>query len=641
MADSSATSISNSARPAQVSEGDLCTRKVEEIPDGRPYRSGEVRGKKLPAQLVRSTGLLSHMGTPREEWAILAIAARLSEVTEGSEADAVRYRNVHTRTEHQVEREEDTIHKSRLSFVEDLRRRIWKKAKSPDKRELREDWPEDLRRDYDRIRHSIERLEEQEYLQNEGPAVEADNELVQSLNGLRWAVQEEFRDLPDAKPQRRFVRCTGPEPEIDRSALHFDVLDSLERIVAYRESLHEQFTAGWKAEQPEGDWTPHTAKADARRSHQWTARNGTSHPQYISVGRWRTEEIEEDATERAVTMPWVVFDIDAESRERCGELGSELIDRLAEHLSEDQLEDVVCSYSGGTSVHVRVPAGLLGNPVFKSADAAARALSEFADELCGPDSELRAAIDDRLFHPRQLVRMIGSTYAADTDAPDCSSWRPWLIRRLLTRPQVQDRAHAAELADQVLDFLHRRHLHIDDVTLRFSGTRPVTIEDAPDQTPNANRVVACTGTEYLRHGAEPLWARSECGAHQPFELPDPSEAEYSPQLANLLNDGRGAGSTPHPCTRKKSDASSVAKQPVTGEYARALKVTREGEKWGRDVNKPSLVGRNRAALTVSLYKLTHSTTPWQDVQAWNRGMAEPLPEPELKKTFRSAERYLN
>ena len=232
-----------------------------------------------------------------------------------------------------------------------------------------------------------------------------------------------------------------------------------------------------------------------------------------------------------------------------------------------------------------------------------------------------------------MVRMIGSLYEEDTPPPDNSSHRPKLIQRLLTRPQIDGREHAEAVADEILELLRRRHLDISDVTLDFSGTRAVTITDAPDETPQANRVTVTTADRFLQHGATPLRARSECGTHQPFDIPDPTEAEYVQALATLLHPH---ADTPH----GESVTPSVAKQPPTGEYERALQVEHEGEKWGRDVDKPHLVGRNRAALTVSMHRLTYSETPWRDVCVWNREMAEPLPEGELRKTFRSARSYV-
>jgi hypothetical protein len=611
------------------------SEKIRELKD-RSYRSGEVRGKKLPGYLVRSLGFVNHLGNPREEWAALAVAARLSEITESAEDEAIRYTNRHTGNRQTVEREEGTIQKSRQSFVEDLRQRLYKRAATPEDRDWRDDWSDDFQRDYDRIRHAISRLEDHEYLVNEGPAVESDSQVERDRNGRRWSVGSSFRDMPDADRQRRFVRCSGPEPEMDRDALHVDVLDNLERLVAYQEDLHEGFTAGFKAEQKNGKWQSHETKTDTARSHQWTARNGTDRPQYVSVGRWRPEEIgnEDLKGERAVFIPWIVLDIDADSKERCGTLGMQAVRTLSEHLTDEQLEQIVVSYTGGSSIHLRIPAGFFGNPLFRNATAAAIALSELADTLFESDPNLREAIDDRLFHPRQMVRMIGSLYDEDTAPPDNSSHRPKLIQQLLVRPQVEDRSHAAEIADDILGFLRDRHLDIDDVTLDFSGTRPVTITDAPDRTPRNWRVVATTADAFLTIGPEVLWTWSQWGDPQSFEIPDPTTPEHVTTLTEML------GGVAHP-SRKKSDTHSVAKQSSTGEYQRALQVEHEGEKWGRDVDKPHLVGRNRAALTVALHRLTYSDTPRQDIYTWNRGMDEPLPEWELEKTFRSAQSFLN
>ena len=595
-----------------------------------------MRGKKLPAQLVRSTGLFTRQGTPREEWATLARAAKLSEITNQNDSGATVYRNVHTGNQRVVKRQAGMIHKSRQSFVRDVRRRVWKKASGPKRRQIRKYWTDEFGRDYDRHRARLQHISD--YLENEGPAVDTGTKLERDRNGRLWSVNQSLTDCPDGKPQRRFVCGSGPEPEVARRKLELDVLDVLERLVAHRESLHQEFEAGWKAEKRGGDWQKHQAKANARRSHQWTAKNGTGRPQFVSVGRWREKEIDDDALEgqRAVTVPWVVFDIDADTKERCAELGRRLVERLSEYLSREQMGQVLVSYTGGTSVHIRVPAGFLGNPIYKNEEAAAETLSEFADELCQGLPEVREAIDDRLFHPRQLVRMIGSTYEEDTPPPDNSGARAWLVRQLLFRPQIKGRDHAEEVADQVLDTLRERHLSVQDVNFRFCGEHPVTIEGATDQTPNANRVVATTARDGLLSGPEPLWARSRNGAHQPFELPDPTEAEHVPKLASLLSD-RSAPLT-------KRDTPSVEKstgEAGGAEYERALDVDREGEKWGRDVDKPHLVGRNRAALTISLVHLTRSDAPWRETCTWNRQMDEPLPERELRSVYRSAKDYLH
>lgn len=517
----------------------------------------------LPTGLVRSAGLLTHQGTPREEWGAVAIAGHLSQTAENAEDDGIRYVNRHNGALVVVLREAGTIHKSRQSFVEDLRRRIYKRATAPADGEFREGWEEGFRRDYDRIRHAIDRAD---LVRNCGPVAFGGLPFHEDLNGRRWHVDETLRDLPEAPEQRDSVRCTGPDPTVDLGGLHVDVLDALERIVAHREDLHEQFTAGWKQQQFDGDWGPRERKIDASKSHQWTAREGSDRPQFVGVGRFRPEEIDHEGLEgrRACTVPWIVFDLDGETWQECARLADRLCTRISKRVSARVLSDVQVVHTGGTSFHVYVPAGALGNRVYPNAAACKQALRRFADNLCGGNSELRDAIDNSVLDPTQVHRMIGSTY------------------------------------------------------------------------PNGNRVVACDAITFLGHGGFFLRGHSEVGRFHAYTLPDPTSTPFSPSLAALFERG------PRRQNPRGRDSSTVAKQSSTGEYERALQVQYEGEKWGRDVNKPDLRGRNRAALTVSLVHLTYCPTErqaWRDTRAWNRDMTEPLPETELRTVFRHARKY--
>jgi hypothetical protein len=148
---------------------------------------------------------------------------------------------------------------------------------------------------------------------------------------------------------------------------------------------------------------------------------------------------------------------------------------------------------------------------------------------------------------------------------------------------------------------------------------------------SGGRVVATDAINFLGNGSLLLWGHSEAGRFTSYNLPDPTSTPFCPSLSRLLD--------PAPRRHRGGDRYTVAKRRSTGEYERAKEVQYEGEKWGRDVDKPDLIGRNRAALTVSLVACTRSQTPWMDIRAWNRGMADPLPEAELRKTFESARRY--
>jgi hypothetical protein len=383
---------------------------VERI-DGRQYRRAPVRGRKLPTALVRSIGLLSHMGTPREELPILARALHIDHVTAESDSEAVRYWNQHTGTLETVERIAGTFQKSAQGFTEDIRRRIWKKI-TPDGLESA-----DARRDYERHRHATRRAAP--YLVDVGPAVPHPDKRRRDFNGRRWAVAEELRDMPVAPDPAPLVRCTGPEPHVNWNALHIDVLDALERIVAHREQLHRQFTEGKAATSRDDDdraglsLTKHRA-VDAQRSHQWHARHGSDRAAFVSVGRWRKGESAHADERPAVTVPWIVFEIDGrdddgqKSRTRTAELARRLVRRLLTYTgTADALH---LSYTGSTSIHVRLSHAAVGCPVYTSERDAAAALSALVDGICAGMPEVRAAIDDACLRPRQLIRCIGSTH---------------------------------------------------------------------------------------------------------------------------------------------------------------------------------------------------------------------------------------
>ena len=569
-------------------EGASCTSAPETRPeeetttilDGRTYREGEVRGLMLPARYVRSLGLVTNADALREEWAALSVAAFLSHVTEEDEAAAVQYRNRHTGAVRRVEREEGTIHKSRQTFVEDLRRRLYKRPSAPADGDLRSDWTPDFSRDYDRIRHAIDGRLPSGLLDAEGtPTPSTGNRMIDSLDGLRWRVADTIRDCPEAPAQRDAVRSTGPAPRIDTGGQYVDVLDALERMTAWRETLHTGFTTGIRQEQTaHGPFHARGTRTciDPEGLGSTVAEEGRDAPRYVRAGRWRPEAVEGGSVDPSApcTVPWIVFDLDAETRAENEAHARRLMTLLQQRMSKEAFADVLAVYTGGKGYHIRVPAGAVGNGIYNSGKAAARALSRFASRLCEDDADLLAALDFRLFNPSQNLRLVGSTHTS------------------------------------------------------------------------GRRTVAMTGAEYRDHPDPFTFLRwhSEASTYAPTSLPDPTETPYCPSLAHLLHHVTRTPSTEGGDAERGSDEQTVGIQPSTGEYARALEVQTEGEKWGRDVDKPDLVGRNRACLTVSLRELTLKRTPeaaWREVYAWTQRMQDPLPESEARKTFESARRYVS
>ena len=385
------------------------TERLERI-DGREYRSAPVRGCLLPTALVRSTGLLTHLGTPREEWAHLSRAAYLQGKADAAESDALRYWNHITGALETVERVEGTHQKSKLGHAQDARRRIWKELPGA------LDTPE-ARRHYDRAVKALERAEP--YLQNIGPAVEAPGKIRRDTNGRRWAVAPQLRDAAPAPPPPAAVRCTGPEPRVNWNAPYIDPLDALERVVAHREGLHTRFTEGLATTQgTAADGTQYFTRhrtVNARRSAQHYARQGSDRAAFVTVGRWREGEASRADENPAVTVPWIVLEIDGrgpdgkKSRTRSVELARRLVRRLLTYTGGGA-EGLRISYTGGASVHLRLSHRLVGCPVYTSEADARQSLTRLVDGLCSDLPDVRAAVDDSCLRPRQMIRNVGTTH---------------------------------------------------------------------------------------------------------------------------------------------------------------------------------------------------------------------------------------
>jgi len=134
---------------------------------------------------------------------------------------------------------------------------------------------------------------------------------------------------------------------------------------------------------------------------------GDSGDRHMSVGAFR-QEVQKMGVydDTPCTVPWIVLEPEG------GEAMAPIVDRyraaqdILKALEEEgaDLSKVVVSYSGNKSFHIRLPAGMVGCPVFESIGTAETALRRFADQLT--DHQL----DANLFDPRHLIRCIGSVH---------------------------------------------------------------------------------------------------------------------------------------------------------------------------------------------------------------------------------------
>jgi hypothetical protein len=390
-----------------------------------------VRTVDLPSSFVEEAGgAFTRQGTPRLDVLAAARAAYVQRRADEADTDALEYDSGAYAV-----REEGTHIKSVQGHAEDIWRRIYKRP-VPEGNPLDN---EEFRRFYDRTRRALKRSD---VLEDRGPAVRHEDKPVQDAHGKRWSLSDRLRDAESGRETAdppAFVRCTGPEPDDDSA----DAWTRVERRVARENELHREFTHALTASDLPGPWRT----AHGRRFERRHARNGGDRPRYVTVGRWRPDAVgRPDRPEQAVRVPWIVAEIDG--RDDRGRKDRAASDRLARRLLRRldafgvDLSDVVVSYSGNASIHVRIPDAVFGCPIYRNARIAEDCIGQFFDRLCGSDSELRTAIDDGLFRPGQLIRAIGSVHegagrqtvgtTADRflDKPPCFLWR-------LSEPQFE------------------------------------------------------------------------------------------------------------------------------------------------------------------------------------------------------------
>jgi hypothetical protein len=362
------------------------------------------------------------------------------------------------------------------------------------------------------------------------------------------------------------------------------VWKEIERHVARSESLHREFTHATTCASVSG----RRYISNGRRYERTHARKGDRQkpsPRYLTIGRWRKDEAERhDRSRCSVTIPWIVAEIDGrnEDGEKCRVVSDRLARQLLGRLEKAgvDLSTVVVSYSGNASIHVRIPHSTLGCPVYRSSRAAINTLCRFFDNLCGADTELRAAIDDACFRPGQLIRAIGgihektgrrTTGATGNEFLEKPSYYLWHLSETQFQysPIRLPHPHAASPCAKLIQLLRDR-----------GGT---TAQSKPD------------------HNCETL----------------------------VLEDRPPTASSKRPRAR----SSGILRRIADG--------VEEGEPWGTGAGRPDCVGRNWAAVFWAHKMLDERSTfgALVGLWDWNRRNSPPLPHRELDHVFHRVRRW--
>ncbi|MES3630769.1 MAG: hypothetical protein PPP56_11455 [Longimonas sp.] len=433
-----------------------------------------------------------------------------------------------------------------------------------------------------------------------GPAVPSANKLVRDRNGQRWQLRSTLRPADSAKTAQttRAVRSSGPAPRIPWHRPYLDPLRIAEELHAHRETLHTAFTHGWKTTIRKGRWTPHKPRT-ARQSETIIAQRGSDYPSFISVGRWRTGEISRRHKGSAVTVPWIIADIDGESPRASASYAKTLCRLLAQHGVD--LSEIVVSYTGGRGFHVRIPHGIVGCPIYQDAGAATRLLIAFFDRLCEDRPDLRKHIDNSACRPTQMIRMIGSnrTRGGRCVAVDGTSFLQ--LDPLILFGHSDNQSYNGYVLPRPEDATYTpalKYLLLEEESITIAHTVYKQVEQLLGALSTSHRVKRQRSpSKKNRQTHSAIHVNNYCWKPH-FSRPPPIPAD-----------------APHWIKYEAQNGDSYESQSVID---RLMYPVQEAEAWGEAVGRP-YVGRNAACFVIGLYAWTYPEAALQRVQALLRG----------------------
>lgn len=259
---------------------------------------------------------------------------------------------------------------------------------------------------YERFRYHFRKLREDGYLQRRRECVPD----AKGTLGTVWACPSLTVDQIQSLPSCHELKVR-PSDLDDEEILEFctkagyvDIACTFEILVPRRHPERFRQAETCSSVRNRGTYSDAIKWAQAFARDGSRPHAGDRGERHMSVGAYRDSDLGKmgpDA-ETPCTVPWVVLEAEA------GDITDrhEATRRILEALDAEgaDLSEVVVSYSGNKSFHVRIPTGMVGRPVFEGAETAETVVRRFAQDVV--DEEL----DANLFDPRHLIRCIGSVH---------------------------------------------------------------------------------------------------------------------------------------------------------------------------------------------------------------------------------------
>lgn len=281
---------------------------------------------------------------------------------------------------------------------------------------------------YRSVVRAFDRLSDTPILDHRGPAIDTGDKSSDAY-GQRFRVNMPgLHSLPlgSSSPSLSLSPMAPAGPYVDTFAVGLDDGTEVVDVPALFDRLVREHTGQWetfaeqaaKSTQASDDPSENFRVAErAVKGFQWQRRQarpstveGGVNSRHVTTGAYKeSRATSEDRAHLPCTIPFIVVEIDGETVALCLEYARRIVRWLAS--IDVPLDLVTVTYTGNTSFHIRLPAGLFGQPIFRSTRKAAKTIQRFYELVEGAVEDRDGAwIDGALSSPLHHIRAVGSVH---------------------------------------------------------------------------------------------------------------------------------------------------------------------------------------------------------------------------------------